>query len=130
LLANAEPPREVLRDAAERQLEEPARQLDVAAHGEIRQEPAVLQDVADMPAAPAAHLVGIGPAPGRADVERLAAERREHEPADGRRLQDHREQFEQRALARAALADQRELRAARDVEPRDAEAELDASGAV
>src|SRR5690606_9536899 len=62
--------------------------------------------------------------------DRLAGPRREQEAAGARRLQDHREQLEQRALAGAALTDQRDLRAAGHVEPRDAQAKLDASGAV
>src|SRR5690606_29873439 len=70
-------------------------------------------------AAQPSETIRIAALPDLADIaRRLTRHGRKAEARARRRRQDHREQLEQRALAGAALADQRELAAALDVEPR------------
>jgi hypothetical protein len=75
----------------------------------------MLEHVADVPATQRTQSVGIAGAPEVADVECNARGWRKRERPRGARLENHREQLEQRALAGAGLADQRDLRAALDV---------------
>ena len=77
----------------------------------------MLQHITDVTTSKLAQLVGAALMPDRVDIagRRFIAWCKVKGPAFGRH-QDHRQQLEQRALARTAFAYQCEFRSARDIE--------------
>ena len=117
LLGDAQPLRQFRNETGVGRAQHLLGQGDVLPHRQERQEPARLDDVAEAPGAQPAEPVLLAGPPQRLDVDRRPAVRVGKQKRIGLvRLQCHRQQIDQRALAAAAGADERQRLARPDVD--------------
>ncbi len=112
-------------------MQQAARQVDVFANAEVRQQATVLQHVADVPAAEIGKQVNVSLLPRADDIVRSVLRSwMKGEPLAGVGSQDHGKQLQEGTFPGTALADERELGAGFDVELRYLETEPGAARPV